>query len=708
MTQDKKDIVHWARGAALAFVLSIPPVVLAAPVSAQQNTPAPDAADADGVQQETSDNALTNYYATFFDQFVPQNALDMVNRLPGFNLDGGSDARGFGGTAGNVLIDGARPTSKNGIRDTLRRIPAAQVERIEVIRGGVGASDAAGQTVVANVVRIKGSSTGTVRASLLRNAAGQIRPRLEVTYSSTLDGWETSSRLTTALAKSPRRADFQSFDPAGNLTSSTSETRPETMHWAWYSGEAGKNLFGGRLTVNTRFGFDGQDRDFDRDIFDNRLPDTQPDARTFIDEVSRSQEFELGADWTKTTASNWRIRLIGLTSLEFDKDTSLLTDQRPVRERTFLSDYASQQDALESILRTTIAKIGVDALKPEFGAEVAYNQLKSTFDLSEEDADGVIELDVPSSDVKVAEIRAEVFTNMVWQANAKLSLNGGITWEISRLKVTGDANEEQTFKFFKPTLTATYNIRDNLQFQAQGVRQIGQLDFSDFAASNDASDDRVLAGNPGLRPDKKWRVSATLDWRYSSRGSLVATYFHEWRDDILEQVILPSGGSGTGNAGSATFSGIDIDAIVPLDFILTGGQIEVNYRRKWTSFFDPVIEQDRDINGVNLRWLGFKFRQDLTAHQVAWGVTLDGHFREPDVYVNEFSTFQGNDRFNAFIETTRFFGVKTRLEVERFTGELYQKKRFFFDPDRSGTFTGSEIRKFRRGATIRLEFTRQF
>jgi hypothetical protein len=682
-------------------------VLLTAPLAAQQTIP--DLTPASNTpQNDATDGATTQYLSNFFDQFVPQNALDMIRRVPGFNLDGGNDARGFGGTAGNVLIDGSRPASKNGIRDILQRIPAAQVKRIEIIRGGVGASDAAGQAVVANVVRIKGASTGTIRTSLLRDAAGRIRPRIDATYSTTLDGWETSSRLTTGLSISPRRAEFETYDAVGNLTSSTFETRPERSQWAFYTGEAGKNLFGGRLTVNTRLGIDLESRDFDRDIFDTRLPDTQPDAKTFIDETENEKEFELGADWTKDTLNNWRLRVIGLTSLGFENETSLLTDERPVRSQTFLSDFASNQDTLESILRTTLAKTGAGALKPEFGAEVAYNQLKNTFDLFEEDEDGIIELDVPSSDVKVAEIRAEVFTNMVWQASSKASLNGGITWEISRLKVTGDASAIQTFKFLKPSLTATYNIRDNLQFQAQGVRQIGQLDFGDFAASNDASDDRVLAGNPELSPDKTWRTSATLDWRYSGRGSLVATYFHEWRDDILEQVILPSGGSGTGNAGSAEFSGIDIDAILPLDLLLPGGQIEVNYRRKWTSFFDPIIGEERDINGVNLRWLGFNFRQDITEHQVAWGVSLDGKFNELEVYVDEFSTFQGNDRYNIFIETTRFLGVKTRLEVERFTGELYQRARFFYDPNRGGAFTGSEDRAFRRGARVRLEMTRQF
>jgi len=75
--------------------------------------------------------------------------------LPGFTLDSGEDLRGFGATAGNVLIDGERPSSKTGgIVDALNRIPANLIERVEVIRGVAGNSEAAGQAVVANLIRI--------------------------------------------------------------------------------------------------------------------------------------------------------------------------------------------------------------------------------------------------------------------------------------------------------------------------------------------------------------------------------------------------------------------------------------------------------------------------------------------------------------------------------------------------------------------------
>ncbi|HZG45093.1 MAG TPA: TonB-dependent receptor, partial [Allosphingosinicella sp.] len=55
----------------------------------------------------------TAYDAAFFAQFAPRTALDIARRVPGFTLDlGNTDTRGFAGAAGNVVINGARPSSK--------------------------------------------------------------------------------------------------------------------------------------------------------------------------------------------------------------------------------------------------------------------------------------------------------------------------------------------------------------------------------------------------------------------------------------------------------------------------------------------------------------------------------------------------------------------------------------------------------------------
>ena len=60
----------------------------------------------------TQSSRTTVYQANFFAPFAPRTAYDVVQHVPGFQLDLGStqsvngsvDVRGFAGTAGNVVM----------------------------------------------------------------------------------------------------------------------------------------------------------------------------------------------------------------------------------------------------------------------------------------------------------------------------------------------------------------------------------------------------------------------------------------------------------------------------------------------------------------------------------------------------------------------------------------------------------------------------
>ncbi len=92
-------------GIAMAAALSVAQPPAGAPAPAAE-TPA--AAATQPVNQ-----GVISYPPEFFAASSPNTALDMIFRLPGFSLDTGDTVRGFGGAAGNVLIDGSRPASKD-------------------------------------------------------------------------------------------------------------------------------------------------------------------------------------------------------------------------------------------------------------------------------------------------------------------------------------------------------------------------------------------------------------------------------------------------------------------------------------------------------------------------------------------------------------------------------------------------------------------
>jgi len=647
------------------------------------------------------------YPSSFFDQFSPQNAKDMIDRLPGFSFDGGSDARGFGGTAGNVLIDGSRPTSKSsGLDDVLERIPAAQVLRIEVIRGGVSGGEAAGQSVVANVIRKQTGSSGTWTLVVRRDPDGEVRPNLKVALSSKLGAWDTSFDLDIGGNPDERTALVETRDAHGNLTLAELEDRPDGEWWLNTSGEASREFLDGKLTLNGRIGGRNWEAEVLREGYYGALHDSAPlDTRSFLDQSEKSREIELGADWTKTNGNDWRWRLITLGRIETLDAHDTYEREDFANDETFESDYILERKKSELIFRTTYGDAGSGNFRPELGFEIANNRMDNEIDYDENGE--VVELD--AADVVVDEIRGEGFATFVYQATDNLTIDGGLTFEASRIKVTGDANNSQSVSFWKPRLTTTYAFNEDVQLILEAERKVGQLNFNLFAANNNTQDDRSTGGNPHLKPDQKNRVAATMEWQYSKRGSIKAKYFHQWRKDILEEIILPSGSVGLGNAGDATYHGWEIVGNIPLDTVLKGGLLDIKYHQHYSNFRDPILRGvGRKVRWYTPNWLSFEFRQDITDAQFAWGVSYRGSYKDTGYFVDTIETFEGNTRFHLFAETTRFFGVKMRLEAFDVNTGKFIRSRFFYDEDRSGEFAGSEVAYRKRRPEFRLNISGTF
>ena len=97
-----------------------------------------------------------------FQQFAPRTALDMVQQIPGFSVSNNNDGqRGFGQAQENVLINGQRISSKStSPREALARIPASNVEKIEIVEGAdLDIPGLSGQ--VANITAKANGITGT-------------------------------------------------------------------------------------------------------------------------------------------------------------------------------------------------------------------------------------------------------------------------------------------------------------------------------------------------------------------------------------------------------------------------------------------------------------------------------------------------------------------------------------------------------------------
>ena len=167
-------------------------------------------------------SAVVRYDAAFFATMHPISAKDMIQRLPGFSFkDVDSSVRGFAGAGGNVLIDGDRPTTKSeSVDQMLARIPATQVDHIDVIRGGAPGIDMQGQTVLANIVRKKGASaSGYVHVANSFNHDGRQAPQVQLQAQKRWDGHaiEASAIFVQFIDDGAGDGPTIRLDPNGNV-----------------------------------------------------------------------------------------------------------------------------------------------------------------------------------------------------------------------------------------------------------------------------------------------------------------------------------------------------------------------------------------------------------------------------------------------------------------------------------------------------------
>src|SRR4051812_16408556 len=153
------------------------------PAAAQTAGPAAQPVTGSAAPTRTT-TRTTTYEAAHFAQFGPRTALDIAQHVPGFTLDLGSsqsatgvDVRGFAGTAGNVVINGARPSSKAETLDvTLQHIPAQRVVRVEIGPGDLYGSDYSGKSQVLNIVLSEaGGIDANITAGVVRRHQGYIQ-----------------------------------------------------------------------------------------------------------------------------------------------------------------------------------------------------------------------------------------------------------------------------------------------------------------------------------------------------------------------------------------------------------------------------------------------------------------------------------------------------------------------------------------------------
>ncbi len=553
-------------------------------------------------------NGVLQYPAAFFADARPNTAYDMVQRLPGFLFDDGKKARGFAGTAGNVLIDGQRPTAKtDDLQSILQRIPASDVERVEVIRGGAQGIDMQGQTVVANVVRKSSDSTQIVTdvdANFWPD--GHIVPDASVqfTHRTGNSTYEASLQQIGNYDDSVGKGLYNITQlPNGAFTHYGLHYKSMGIGWG-ANGAATFPLFGGQFKANVTY----------RDSPQNSMNLFIANGGNWWDlDNTGKKNGEVGLHW---------IGPVGGTELEtlvlqrLGRTTDYQESQLPGDHEIF----ATRQRTAESIARATIRYRPNPNLTIESGAEAAYNQLDGQSHYSQNGTD----IPLPSANARVDEKRGELFGQATWNFTPEWKLEVGARFEYSVIGETGYTTLSREFFYPKPRLLLSWTPVKERQFRFRYERVLGQLDFTNFIASSNLTSTGVSAGNPNLAPDRHTQYEFSFEQDFWERGAFVASLMHEEIAGVLDYipVVGPSGiFDAPGNIGTGHNNQANVQITLPLDrFGLQNGLLKSTTIWKITGVRDPATNTTREISGIRPRDFEFTLTQDIESLKSTWSV----------------------------------------------------------------------------------------
>lgn len=626
---------------------------------------------AEGRDGDSRAAAVSTFEAGFFEPFNPQTALDLVNRVPGFSLEGGGEKRGLASDLGNVLIDGRRPSSKAGVERLLQRLPAANVERVELIREAVPGVDMAGQDQLVNIVTRRGAGwTGAWRSRIQLYESGRATPDGEIsgtrtardsTLTLSFDAENSAAgrdivRDVRDATLSPvrtedERAQDNFIDIAGALAyQRTFEAghalRVDARAWRWWWRQSRFNIV------------------------------AAPDGGVLRSEPGRIESegagAEISVDYDHVFSRLWSGQFTALQRIEPGQSDQFFEQVSPSGAFLGAVRVDDEDTAGETILRAELRRAPDERRSLTLIAEGAYNVLDGSLELFDVASGGETPIPLPVSDARVEEHRVDLAALRVWRPVDAWTFEARIGGEFSRITQTGDAEQEREFTYFKPAASATWapNDRDRIRFALD--REVAQLSFPDFISAVDISDDLTDIGNPDLEPERTWSLEAQWRRRFSQDGALTLAARYDLVEDV--QDLIPTAGGlldAPGNLGDGDRYVLEADLTAPLRrFGVTGGLLNLSAVLKETRVDDPVTGETRRFRGEEDWRVTIDFRQDLQARALAWGVSYTARSDQDFFRVGQFDrTAYPQGDADVFVERRLANGLTLRADARLQLGE---------------------------------------
>jgi Outer membrane protein beta-barrel family len=680
---------------------SIAATALFAPDIASAQTPSPsDPGSTAAVPSNAAGSRITPYDASYFAPFAPRTALDIARRVPGFQLDLGStqtdlgqvDVRGFAGTAGNVVFNGARPTSKaETLEAILTRIPAQRVIRVEIGPGDLYGSDYSGKSQVLNVILSAESGIdGNVTAAADRRYTGYINT--DISGSAVIRRGPSTFNISAGTGRNKQVE--EGTDTLIDLATGQ-QTEFRRKHNSYFNKDpflAGSWALERGSDNAYRFNARWQPSRFDL-TQDNRVtPAVGPQHDDNLFQHFRNPLIELGGDVTRPLAGG-AIKFVGLATRRKRDDTETYLERDGLIDQggSVVGGFDQNIEASrnETIGRISWTRANLAGFSFEAGAEAALNTLDSTVELFAFDQNGnQVRIDLPLDDATVKEKRGEVYVSVGKNLSPAIRIDGGVNYEFSNLKVRGDAFADRTLKFIKPNISIDWRKPGNSWHGRLSVRRtVAQLDFYDFISVAELSTDRVNAGNENLQPQRTWEFRATAEHPFLGDGVIKLDLGYDLISMLQDRILIfddqGNAFDAPGNIGTGKRSFAELTVDAPLSRLWSGLRAKFTGTLQRTRVDDPIDGEPRNFSGYFPTWeWRIEVRRD--AGKFSYGFTANDYKRFTFFRTDEFDTsFNGGPYGTAFFEYRPSARTAITFDVDNLFDTSGNRTRRLFDPNRA-------------------------
>ena len=712
-------------------------------------------------QENVGEESTVMYPASYFAEWSPVTAQDMLDRIPGlsgggsFGSSGGfsrfsrggsgggggwsgrgrsGGSRGFGGgnRGSEILINGKRTAGKNNSTGgQLSRITTDQVDYIEIIRGTSGELDVRGSGQVINVVLFDTFTTSTTQYQIGAEQSDDntVTPSADLSYSGQRGGmnYQFSARSidTYYLNISKENSILGDFSPNDiireiQFTEGNFYTINTNLDYEFNSNSSGR--------FNAQFMEGGGDSELNRRTIDLKVV---PNISSFQREDSPNsiENWEVGGDYEYNSERGDRFKILFISNSftrESGRERFDLFDDGSENKNLFLDSGSTTR---ERIVRSsyTFDMFG-GAQDIEFGAERAQTILDSNLSLGVDipgvtglaSYGGLVPVNVSNANSSVEEMRYEPFVIHNWIISSRMSLESSLLYEDSEITQSGDVSKKRNFDYLKPKLDFRYDLTPTIQVRGTIEKIVEQLTFSDFVAATDNRDEdsNVQAGNENLKQEWYWNYEVSTEIRLPNDIGVVSgrLFYEDWHDRIERMDVTVDESnlqSANGNIGDGEKYGINLSASIRMRMIdMPNLLITVVTNVEDSKIIDPVLGVERRMMNSWRGRTNYAFRHDLPNLRLNYGMNVQDSFDGGRLRydIDDIEYGRGDPFWGAFVEWISPQNITFRLEAQRIIekAEMCRERRRFVGRISSGIIEEIEDQCNRSGPAITLRVTGTF